>query len=246
MQADLKTFQHFGVYGLTAVTCVVSETSRVVREIHPVPPAVLQDQVRLLLASYPVTAIKTGLLGSKAHIVAISEILSDYPHIPLIVDPVMVASTGDPLLPREAISAYQDRLLPMARALTPNLPEASVLLGRDISQLEQMDEAARKLAAKFHAACILKGGHLPGDECLDIVVDGSESREIRRPKLSLPSAHGTGCTLSAAIAANLALGKGLLEAVQIAGDFVHDALTRSFVWDDPSGQPIHALNQGTI
>ncbi|MFT6596570.1 MAG: hydroxymethylpyrimidine/phosphomethylpyrimidine kinase, partial [Akkermansiaceae bacterium] len=145
LQADLKTFTSFGVHCLTAVSCVVSETPLTVNQIHPVPPVILQDQIRLLLASYPVAAIKTGMLYSKAHIVAVCELLADT-GIPLVVDPVMVASTGDPLLVDVALEAISERLLPLATVITPNLPEAGILLGRSVLAFDEQEKAASELS----------------------------------------------------------------------------------------------------
>ena len=158
LQADLKTFSALGVHGLTAVTCIVTETPKVVTEITPIPPVILQKQIELLLASYPIGAIKTGMLYSKQHIVAVTELLADS-KIPLIIDPVMVASTGDPLLEESALDAISNRLLPLASVITPNLPEAGILLGRPVLTLDEQEAAAHELSAKFSCACYLKGGH---------------------------------------------------------------------------------------
>jgi hydroxymethylpyrimidine/phosphomethylpyrimidine kinase len=214
LQADLKTFQHFGVFGLTAVTCVVAETPNIVRSIHAVPPAILQDQLRVLLEAFPIAAIKTGMLFSKAHIVAVTEILQAYPGIPLVIDPVMIASTGDPLLEENAVAAYKERLFPLATVITPNLDEAEVLWGdgpvRDEAAIER---AARELSARHGCAVLLKGGHLGAPECADLLVDHDLPVWFRSPRIDTAASHGTGCTLSAAIAAHLALGKDLHDAV---------------------------------
>ncbi|MGE9267437.1 MAG: bifunctional hydroxymethylpyrimidine kinase/phosphomethylpyrimidine kinase, partial [Verrucomicrobiales bacterium] len=135
IQADLKSMTALGIHALTALTCVVSETPEIVTDIHPVPPVSLQKQVSLLLKSYPVAAIKTGMLFSKAHIVAVTELLAQH-EAPLVIDPVMVASTGDPLLEENAVEALIERLLPLAAVITPNLPEAGVLLGRPVLTLD--------------------------------------------------------------------------------------------------------------
>ncbi len=246
LQADLKTFQHFGVYGLTAVTCVVAETARTVRSIEAVPPAILQDQVELLLGDFPVAAIKTGMLYSMAHIVAVSEILARHPGIPLVVDPVMIASTGAELLQPDAVTAYRERLFPLATLLTPNLDEAAALAGAEIRSEAEIESIARRLADEFDCAILLKGGHLPGATCADCLVhpreggEAGEARWFRGARLDTPASHGTGCTLSAAIAAMLALDEPLAGAVEAAKDFLTEALVDSFQWDG-----IAALNQGT-
>lgn len=240
LQADLKTFQHFESYGLTAVTCVVAETPETVLSVHPVPPTVLQQQLRLLLESYPVAAIKTGMLFSKAHVVAVSEILASYPGIPLVVDPVMVASTGDPLLKEDAVDAYRHRLLPIATLITPNLDEAEVLTGATIRDEASVEAAARKLFSDLGAAVLLKGGHLDTPDCGDLLHREGESRWFRSPRIDTPASHGTGCTLSAAITANLALGHELAEAVDRAKQYLNQTLSHSLTLGR-----LHHLNQGT-
>ena len=160
LQADLKTFQHFEVYGLTAVTCVVSETAAIVRHVHAIPVAVVMDQVQLLLQSFPICAIKTGMLYSATHIEQLAALLAKYPNIPLVIDPVMIASTGAPLIEENAIQAYRQRLLPLATLITPNLPEAAVLLDRKEILTAEFHQAAHQLAQRYKVAVLLKGGHL--------------------------------------------------------------------------------------
>lgn len=241
LQADLKTFQHFGVYGLTAVTCVVAETPVLVRSVHAVPPAILQDQLRVLLEAFPVAAIKTGMLFSKAHIVAVTEILSQYRDIPLVIDPVMIASTGDPLLEENAITAYKERLFPLATVITPNLDEAEVLWGGPVRDEAAMERAASDLSGRHGCAVLLKGGHLGQPECADLLWDGGLPEWLRAPRIDATASHGTGCTLSAAIAAALARGKDLHEAVEEAKAYLGQTLGHSLAWGG-----IAALNQGTL
>ncbi len=246
IQADLKTFQHFEVHGLTAVTCVVSETANIVRAVHPVPVEILSDQVALLLASFPVAAIKTGMLFSAAHVVAVAEILRNFRHIALVVDPVMIASTGASLLEPDAIAAYRELLLPLARVITPNLPEAETLLGEKIPDEFALEPAARRLADIFGTAVLLKGGHLDGPHCLDLLVDGGRSHRFSVARIPVAGSHGTGCTLSAAIAAALACGESLPDAVETAKSYLGDALLHSYGFRSATGEIVHALNQGTI
>ena len=236
LQADLKTFTSFGVHCLTAVSCVVSETPLTVNQIHPVPPVILQDQIRLLLASYPVAAIKTGMLYSKAHIVAVCELLADT-GIPLVVDPVMVASTGDPLLVDVALEAISERLLPLATVITPNLPEAGILLGRSVLAFDEQEKAASELSQKYRSACYLKGGHAENSgQHRDLLVSLDLITEFSAPHLDFPQTHGTGCTLSAALAAGLAQGLPITEASKNAHHFTHLALKNSFQWPSQSGR----------
>ena len=246
IQADLKTFSSFGVHGLTAVTCVVSETPLTLRKIHPIPPVILQDQIQLLLETYPVTAIKTGMLYSKAHVVAVCELLANR-EMPIVVDPVMVASTGDPLLVKDALEAVAERLLPLAAVITPNLPEAEILLDRSIDTPEKQEQAARELAEKFQAACYLKGGHmkLDGDtKHRDILAMGDSVESFESSHLDLPQTHGTGCTLAAALTAGLAEGLSILEASRQAHRFTHQALKQSMSWLTPAkDQTVSHLDQ---
>lgn len=244
IQADLKTFEHFRVHGLTAVTCVVSETANVVRAVHPVPPEIVGDQVELLLGAFPVSAIKTGMLFSAPHIESILAVLEQHPGIPLVVDPVMIASTGDSLLEPEAVTAIRDRLLPLATLVTPNLPEAEALSGETIRSLADLERVANLLRDRFGSAFLVKGGHLDGPDCIDVLADASGLHRFTDARIPLPGSHGTGCTFSAAIAANLALGLPLLDAISAAKRYLTATLARSYTFSTP-GHQIHALNQGT-
>lgn len=242
IQADLKTFSRLGTHGLTAITCVVAETPHHVVSIHPVPPAILQDQIRILLDTYPIAAIKTGMLYSKAHIVAITELLENR-NIPLIIDPVMVATSGASLLHKDAIQAYFERLFPLATLVTPNMPEASVLLGYLVEFADQMEAAAQAISKKYNLSCLLKGGHLPAnEERLDVLCHGGDIHRFTAATIDINNTHGTGCTLSAAITANLALGMSLVDAVSSAKQWVHDAIKTSFYWDTPDQQKVYCLN----
>jgi hydroxymethylpyrimidine/phosphomethylpyrimidine kinase len=245
IQADLKTFQHFQVHGLTAVTCVVAETANVVGTVHPVPVAIVCEQMVLMLESFPIAAIKTGMLFSAAHVAAVAEILRNYPAIPLVVDPVMIASTGDPLLELDAIAAYQELLLPLAHLITPNLPEAEALLGCTIPDVAALESAALRLSQKFQTAVLLKGGHLEGPDCHDLLADEGRIHHFTAPRIALPGSHGTGCTLSAAITSLLAKGESLPRAVELAKTYLGETLRHSYQFHSHSGQAVHALNQGT-
>lgn len=245
IQADLKTFQHFQVHGLTAVTCVVSETANIVRAVHPVPVDVVADQIQLLLDAFPVAAAKTGMLFSAAHVRSVAGIWKSRPDVHLVVDPVMIASTGDSLLEPDAIRAYCELLLPLARVITPNLPEAEALLGERITDPGSLELAARKLSRRFGTAVLLKGGHLDGPECLDLLVDGGEVFRFSGSRIPANGSHGTGCTLSAAITAALALGESLPEALGHAKSYLQKTLLQSYEFRSPAGERVHALNQGT-
>ena len=236
LQADLKTFSSFGVHGLTAVTCVVSETPLTFSKVHPIPPVILQDQIQLLLETYPITAFKTGMLYSKAHIVAVCELLANC-DIPIVVDPVMVASTGDPLLVEDALEAISERLLPLASVITPNLAEAQMLLGRPVDTPEKQEQAAREISEKYKSTCYLKGGHMKveGDtKHRDILATNGSVESFEGSHLELPQSHGTGCTLAAAITAGLSEGLSIHKASLRAHRFTHHALKDSSSWLTPA------------
>lgn len=244
IQADLKTFQHFGVFGLTAVSCVVAETAREVGSVHPVPPEMLGGQVEMLLRSFPVAAVKTGMLFSAAHVEASCRALEGT-DAPVIVDPVMIASTGDPLIESAAVESCRRLLLPRAALITPNLDEAAHLLGEPIRTRDEMPPAARRLADEFGVPVLLKGGHLKEDECADLLLENGIEHWFTAPRIEAETSHGTGCTFSAAITAGLAKGRTLPEAVGQAKVFLGRALEGGLSWNDLEAGPIHALNQGT-
>jgi len=246
IQADLKTFQHFQVHGLTAITCIVSETANIVRAVHPVPVEIVTDQVSLMIDAFPIAAAKTGMLFSTPIVEAMAAIFQKHPHITLVIDPVMIASTGDPLLEPDAMDAYREKLLPLATVITPNLPEAEALLGEKIPDLAALEPAARKLAALYRTNVLLKGGHLEGPECLDLLIENGTAHRFVSPRLAVGGSHGTGCTLSAAIAARLALGDSLPHAVAAAKDYLTETLRRSYSFPSSGGETVHALNQGTV
>lgn len=245
LQADLKTFQHFGIHGLTAVTCIVSETANIVRRVDPVDPSMLEDQILLMLNSFPLEVVKTGMLGSAKHVSCVAEIFRSHPQIKLIVDPVMIASTGTSLIEPDAIYAYREKLLPLAHLITPNLPEAETLLGKKIQSIDEMSRAAKSLSEKFGCAVLLKGGHLDSKDCTDLLYDGQSEHRFTSPRLTVQASHGTGCTLAAAIAANLAMGRELTGAVSMAKEYLNDCLKNAYRFVNSSGKVVHALNQGT-
>jgi len=242
LQADLKTFTAHGVHGLTAVTCVVAEIPGRVTGIQPVPPDLVAEQIRLSLTVYPVAAIKTGMLFSLEIIEAVLATLPAPGSIPLVVDPVMVASSGDRLLREEAIAAYRTHLLPRATLVTPNLDEAAVLLGSSIHSVEEMADAGRALVQTFGTAFLMKGGHLPGGSAIDLLVTAAGITEHAAPHIPGIETHGTGCTFSAAIAAGLACGQSLTEAVASAKQFITQAIARSLCWQPPGQDRVMALN----
>lgn len=230
-QADLKTFFAFGVYGLTAITCVVSEVPGRVEHVQAVTPAVLRSQIRILFESYPIAAVKTGMLYSRTLLRVVSEELADRLGVfHLVVDPVMVASSGDPLLKPDAVRAYEEELLPLADVITPNLDEAAVLLGRKIKGRREMGDAACELRAKYGCSVLLKGGHLRGRDAVDVLCRKEGVEEFVLPRLPKRETHGTGCTLAAAVAAGLAKGRSPRTAALEAKKFLHRAMARQWEW----------------
>jgi hydroxymethylpyrimidine/phosphomethylpyrimidine kinase len=237
IQADLKTFSALGVYGLTAITCVVAETPGHVSKIEPVSAALVRDQIEVLLRNFPVAAIKTGLLFSAGIIAEIVSVLRERRSTPLVVDPVMVATSGDALLQDDAIQTYEQELFPLAALLTPNLGEAGRLVGKSIIDLEAMREAGETLGKKYGVPVLLKGGHLTGDDAVDLLFLKGRVIEFSAPFSRGIATHGTGCTYSAAITAGLAGGLSLEEAIRRAKKFVTAAIAQHHAWEE-----IQALN----
>jgi len=228
-QADLKTFSHFGCYGLTAITCVVAEVPGKVSAIQPVRPGIVAEQVALSFEAFPVAAVKTGMLFSTPIIEAVAETLGRR-KIALVIDPVMVASSGDPLLKKSAIAAYRKLLFPRASLVTPNLDELKILAGREVRNLAEMKDAGRALVEQYGCAFLLKGGHLRGRVAVDFLATEKGFEEFSSPFVRGVDTHGTGCTYSAAIAANLAHGKSLSQAVAAAKKYITAAIGQHLRW----------------
>ena len=226
LQADLKTFCAFGAYGTSAVTCVVAEHPGKVLSIEALPPLRVAEQIRLVAEAFPVAAVKTGMLFSREIIEAVAALLEEVlPGVPLVVDPVMVASSGASLLKPEAVAALEALLLPRAALVTPNLDEAELLLGSPIRSLDALAPVARHLAAKYGVPFLVKGGHLDSAEARDVLSDGKKEEVFSEKKLAGVNPHGTGCTFSAAIAAGLAHGKPLAAAVADGKRYITRAIT---------------------
>ena len=246
IQADLKTFSALGVYGLTAVTCIVAEVPRKVSRIEPVTGPMVREQIEVLLKNFRIGAIKTGLLCSAEIVCAVAQTIEKARKkaplsIPLVVDPVMIASSGDNLLEQKAVEAYKNNLFPLATLITPNLDEAALLLEATIANRRQMASAAKALAKKFRASILLKGGHLRGDNAIDLLFHQGELREFSAPFVRAVKTHGTGCAYSAAITAGLASGFSLEQAIKRAKNFVTGSIKRHFRWKSKSRDPLDAL-----
>ncbi|RTH19419.1 bifunctional hydroxymethylpyrimidine kinase/phosphomethylpyrimidine kinase [Thermus scotoductus] len=238
VEADLKTFFRFGVYGASALTLVTAQNTLGVQRVHLLPPELVYAQIQSVAEDLPVHAAKTGALGSGEIVAAVAEAVARFGLRPLVVDPVMVAKGGDPLLAEEAVAALKKRLFPLADLITPNRLEAEALLGRPIRTLEEAKEAAQALLALGPKAVLLKGGHLEGEEAVDLLATREGVQAYAAPRVATRNTHGTGCTLSAAIAALLALGKPLAEAVAEAKAY----LTRALKTAPPLGHGHGPLN----
>jgi hydroxymethylpyrimidine/phosphomethylpyrimidine kinase len=224
IQADLKTFHQFGVFGTSVITAVTAQNTMGVRAWEPVPVELVTRQLDAVADDLPPVAVKSGMLGSAALVEAVADGIARRRFPNYVLDPVMVATSGDRLLERDAERLIVQRLVPLAALVTPNLDEAAVLVGGSVRDPDDMERAGRKLAQLGARAALVKGGHLTGEEVVDVLVTGGTVRRFTRPRLDTTSTHGTGCTLSAAIAAGLALGRPLERAVEDALDFVHRAI----------------------
>lgn len=225
IQADLKTFAALGCYGTTAITALTAQNTRGVRSIHAVPDAILADQIDAVVEDIGVDAVKIGMLHAASTVRTVAAALQRHRLTTVVLDPVMIATSGAVLIDEEAVSVLVRALFPLATLVTPNLDEAALLVGRPLATEADMEAAARQLLERGAPAVLLKGGHLQGDTVSDLLlVQGGASHWMRAPRIATGNTHGTGCTLSSAIAAHLALGAGLTDAVERARAFVRGAL----------------------
>jgi len=238
IQADLKTFTAFRVYGMSVITAVTAQNSLGVQGVESLPPAFVARQLRAVLDDLGTDAAKCGMLCTGPIIEAVVGVLAESPVPQLVVDPVMVAKSGDPLLQPDAQQALVERLLPLALVVTPNLAEAGVLAGIPVGTRPEMEEAARRIHALGPRHVLVKGGHLAGD-AVDLLWDGRAFQAFTAPRVDSPSTHGTGCTFSAAIAAGLARGRPLAEAVREAKAYVTRAIQEGFRLGRGVGQLRH-------
>lgn len=224
IQADLKTFHAYGVFGTSAITAITAQNTTGVRTVHAIPVDVVRAQIRAVAEDFDVQAVKSGMLATRSLVRVIAEELRAAQIANYVLDPVMVATSGDRLLDDNAVAAINTSLLPLCAVVTPNLDEARILTQLPVADEDGMREAAHHLVDRGARAALVKGGHLPGDKAIDVLYDGKDYRRYERPRIETTSTHGTGCTLSAAIAAGLALGWKLEKAVAAALDFVHAAI----------------------
>jgi hydroxymethylpyrimidine kinase/phosphomethylpyrimidine kinase len=224
IQADLKTFQAFDVYGASVLTAVTAQNTLSVRAVHVVPIEVVRQQLEAVVEDLAPAAVKSGMLATAEIADTLAEAMVRMPLPNFVLDPVMVATSGDRLLDPDAERVLAERLLPLCAVVTPNLPEAAILTGLTVRDEAGMVRAGERLVELGAGAALVKGGHAGGDTVLDVLVGGGEPVVYRRPRIDTDSTHGTGCTLSAAIAAGLARGSALPAAVEAALDYVAGAI----------------------
>jgi len=224
IQADLKTFHQFGVFGTSVISAVTAQNTRGVLAWEAVSPALVARQIDAVAEDLPPTAVKSGMLGTADVVETVAAGIARHRLPNYVLDPVMVATSGDRLLDRAAERLVAERLVPLAALVTPNLDEATILVDDDVRTPDQMERAGRALVRLGARAALVKGGHLAGDTVVDVLVTAHEARRFSRPRIDTTSTHGTGCTLSAAVAAGLAQGRPLDRAVEDALDFVQRAL----------------------
>jgi hydroxymethylpyrimidine/phosphomethylpyrimidine kinase len=254
IQADLRAFHVFGVHGCTAVAALTAQNPWGVDAVLQVAPDFLGLQLDAVLPHYAISAAKTGMLASAGLIVTVADRFARHPEILMVVDPVMVASSGARLLEAEAVAALCGRLLPLATLITPNLPEAEALLGRPICGLAAAAAAARELRGRFGCAVLIKGGHDAVNRARDVLCDGEGTVLLESPAVDQPlSTHGTGCSLSAAITAALACGSSLRDAVIAGKAYVYEAIrtgvrvgSRAAVLGTPARMPVEVITMGAL
>ncbi len=227
IQADLKTFTAFGVYGTSVLTALTAQNTQGVQGIYTIPPEMVAEQLRSVLTDIPIAAAKTGMLATAPIIHAIVAVLRERPIPTLVVDPVMVAKGGEPLLEKDAVAALIHDLLPLALLVTPNLEEAVLLAGGPISDVKGMKEAAVEIARHGPRYILVKGGHLPGEKIVDVFYNGRTFTLRKTTRVGDQPVHGTGCTLSAALCAALARGLAVPAAVRQAQEFTGEAIRTS-------------------
>ena len=243
IQADLKTFAALGCYGMTAITALTAQNTKGVQGIHGIPAEFLKAQIQSVMDDIGVDAIKIGMLHAPEIVDVVAWAIDHYQLKNVVLDPVMVATSGDRLIASETVQVLVRELFPRASLITPNLDEAVLLLGREISDASVLETAGRDLLAMGARAVLLKGGHLPGDDVMDLLVQpNTPSERLSSRRIQSRNVHGTGCTLSSAIAAYLALGLGLSESLHCARQFIVQAIAHGA--DITTGHGHGPLNHG--
>lgn len=246
IQADLKTFHQFGVYGMSAITAVTAQNTLGVSAVYPLTADAVAEQMRQVLEDIGTDALKTGMLFNAEVIRAVSAMIREYKLSQVVVDPVMVAKGGAKLLLDDAVEAMKQELLPLAEVITPNLPEAERLSGMKIQSRYEMEEAARRIHAMGARHVLLKGGHLETEEIVDLLFDGSQFHAFPHQRFATRHTHGTGCTLSAALTAELAKGTPIVAATERALQFIVEAIATAPALGNGHGPTNHwALSGGS-
>lgn len=228
IQADLKTFTAFGVYGMSVITAVTAQNTLGVQAAYPLPPSFVAQQLASVLSDIGVDHVKTGMLATREIVEIVCQVLDEFKIKKVVVDPVMKSGSGQTLLADDAMESLKSLLLPLASIVTPNVPEAEVLAGQKILNLNDMKEAAKKIKDLGPEAVLITGGHLPGNRLFDVFFDGVKIEVRDAERLPTKNTHGSGCTLSAAITAGLAKGQLLKEAVTVAQRYTTNAIRSSF------------------
>lgn len=239
IQADLKTFQAHGVFGMSAITAVTVQNTQKVYAIQEVAPEIVSGQITCLFEDIAIHAVKIGMVASTTLIKIIADTLTKRDRPPVVLDPVMISKSGYPLLPEAAQSALVKHLFPLAEVVTPNIHEAESLIGRPIETVAGMKEAARAILDLGARQVVVKGGHLGDAQATDILYDGQNYEELTEARIDTRNTHGTGCTFSSAIAANLALGKPFFEAVAQAKAYISGAIVNSLTIGKGHGPTHH-------
>lgn len=241
IQADLKTFSAQGVYGMAVATALTAQNTRGVTGIHVVPPDFVAEQIRAVFADIRVGAVKIGMIADAAIAGAVADVLARHADVPVVLDPVMIAKGGAPLLTDDAVTVVKTRLLPLATIVTPNLPEAAALLGEpEARDRDEMARQALRLVGLGANMALVKGGHLPGNDSPDVLASAAGLTWFEAPRVATRNTHGTGCTLSSATAAGLAKGASPEEAVVVAKTYVAGAINAADALSVGSGHgPVH-------
>lgn len=241
IQADLKTFSACGCFGMTAVTAITAQNTCGVTDIHPVPVSSISAQVRAVLDDIGVDAIKIGMLHSAEVIECVADVLTEYGCSKVVLDPVMVATSGDKLIEDDAVDALKEYLFPAVQLITPNIPEAELLVGKKINSDRELEDAAQDLAGRHSLSVLLKAGHFSGTTVRDILVEqGKPAKAYSAARLETRNTHGTGCTLSSAVAAFLGKGSTMDAAVEQAESYLHGAIEAGSYYELGKGHgPVH-------
>lgn len=246
IQADLKAFSACGCYGMSAVTAITAQNTVGVTDIHPIPVATIQAQMHAILEDIGVDAVKIGMLHSKEVIRGVAEVLNAYGIRKVVLDPVMVATSGDRLIERDAVSSLKKDLFPLVRVITPNIPEAELLLDTKIESQETLEEAAHHLSRNHNVSVLLKAGHFSGETLEDFLVlagDGGVHR-YSNSRIATTNTHGTGCTLSSALASYIGKGYDLPKAVGLAENYLHKAIEAGAAFEMGKGHgPVHHFHE---